>query len=163
MRCVARLLVNEQSFWAEACLCCCCKKNNINIKWLNQSIHKKIVRCRRISESHRIFRPGTLIVMLYNFVVIWDASSCTIGKSKEMSNSVKRELKIYHETWAVAFSESGLQVWFVYGVVRVERCLEICALWDIKFKFLKAYIVLNFCFFWKLLVFFSNSKFVLEN
>lgn len=69
-----------------------------------------MIRCRRISESHRIFSPGTLIVMLYNFVVRWDASSCTIGKSKEISNSVKMELKMYHETQAVAFSESGLQV-----------------------------------------------------
>lgn len=86
------------------------QKDNINIKWLNQSITKKMVQCRRISESHKIFRPGTLIVMLCNFVVSWDASSCIICKSKGMTNSVKMELKMYYKTRAVAFSESALQV-----------------------------------------------------
>lgn len=127
-RSIARLLVNEQSFWAEAYLCCFCKKNNINIKWLNQSITKKMVQCRRTSESHRIFRPGTLIVMLCNFVVSWDASSCIICKSKGMTNSVKMELKMYYETRAVAFSESALHVWFMYGVARVEVFWNTCSL-----------------------------------
>lgn len=52
----------------------------------------------------------------------WDASSCIICKSKRMRITVKMELKMYHGTWAVAFSESALQVWFMYGIVRENMC-----------------------------------------
>lgn len=109
-RSIAKLLVNKQSFWAQAYLCCFCRESNINIKWQNQSIPKGMVQCRRISESCRIFRPNTLIVVLCNSVVSWDDASCIICKSKGMSNSVKMGLRMRHTTWAVAFSEWSLQV-----------------------------------------------------
>lgn len=49
-----------------------------------------------------------------------------------MTNSVKMEFKMHHETWAVAFS-----------VILKKRSVLKCVLWDINSNFSK-HIVLNF-------------------
>lgn len=52
----------------------------------------------------------------------WDASSCINSNSHSLVFTDKTELKMYHGTWAVAFSESALQVWFMNVIVRENMC-----------------------------------------
>lgn len=69
-------------------------------------------------------------------------------KAKE-ANSVERSLRwvlnLGQQHFLTQLCKSGL------CVEQAGRCFEIPTLWNIKFEFLKAYIVLNSCCFGKLL------------